>query len=136
MSQSPYAKTPVAAVRQMALGDYDTAAERAHYARMHGGADGTISDDRVPRLQRACWTILNLMLDGAWHAPDEIRDASGGLLSADRRRRDLRALGCQFEQRNDGGGAFRFRLVNADQLPPEMIEHARRVAGRTPEHVG
>ena len=133
MAQSPYATTPIGVVRQMALGDYATPAERTHYARMHGGADGTITEDRVPRLQRACWSILNLMLDGAWHTPDEIRDASGGLLSADRRRRDLRALGCQFEQRHDGGGLFRFRLVNADQLPIELVAHARRVAGRTPE---
>lgn len=112
---------------QLALTDYKTDAGAERYIRRLGG-EGILHDADMPRLQRGCWRILNLMLDGAWHSWPEITNASGGLRSADRRRRQLIEVGADIERQDRGGGDFWYRLANADKLTPAVLAKARAMA--------
>lgn len=109
---------------QLALEDYKAPAGAERYIRRLGG-EKTITVSDIPRLQRGCWLILDMMLDGAWHSYDEIQEASGGLRSSDRRRRQLSDVECVFQSEDRGHGDWWHRLLNAGALKPEVITAAR-----------
>ena len=109
---------------QLALSDHKTEAGAERYIRRLGG-EKTITASDIPRLQRGCWLILDMMLDGAWHSYDEIQEASGGLRSSDRRRRQLSDVECVFQSEDRGHGDWWHRLLNAGALKPEVVTAAR-----------
>ena len=117
-------KLSQAEAAQLALSDHKTDAGAERYIRRLGG-EVTIKPDDIPRLQRGCWLILDMMLDGQWHSYDEIQEASGGLRSSDRRRRQLSDVACDFESEDRGRGDWWHRLLNAGTLAPEVINAAR-----------
>ena len=110
---------------QLALEDYKTAAGAERKIRMLGG-EGVILPTDVPRLQRACWKILDLLLDGKPHTWEEIQRVSGTPRSSDRRRRELDGLGCKVVMVvREGPGNFDWQLVNAAQLRADVVACAR-----------
>ncbi len=112
---------------QLALEDYKTEAGAERKIRMLGG-EGVILPTDVPRLQRACWKILDLLLDGKPHTWEEIQKVSGTPRSSDRRRRELDGLGCEVVAVvREGPGNFDWQLVNAAQLRADVVACARAV---------
>lgn len=110
---------------QLALEDYKTVAGAERKVRMLGG-EGVILPADVPRLQKACWKILDLLLDGKPHTWEEIQKVSGTPRSSDRRRRELDGLGCQVVMVvREGPGNFDWQLVNAAQLRADVVACAR-----------
>jgi len=110
---------------QLALSDHKTEAGAERYIRRLGG-EGVILPADVPRLQRACWKILDLLLDGKPHTWEEIQRVSGTPRSSDRRRRELDGLGCKVVMVvREGPGNFDWQLVNAGQLRADVVACAR-----------
>lgn len=123
-SSGHHPMTP-ATMTQLLLSDAPPA-EAAHIARSLGGDPETLPVERVPALQRGCWRVLNLFLDGDWHSWDDVRRASGNMRSADRRRRQIaQALGVTFERQDRGSGDFWYRLPDPRSLPAAVVAKAR-----------
>ena len=95
------------------------------------GGPGDLRVDDMPEVRAGVKRVLEIMSDGNWYSNQELRDATG-LEQADRRRRELSAMGYTIHKRRVGGSRhFVYRLgsqMNEEEVKRRFAQNRRKTA--------